>query len=164
MQPDKRAVPEHQVLHRDPAVVGMVEPDEQFWLDISVVQTPETLELFRAAVKPGLQLGDRAFRERLAEHDAFNFDPADIREPFTAPTLLLTGRQDASTGYADVVAIHESFPRATLAVLDRAGHAVAGEQGPLFRALVSEWLDRVDESMDSGLPARELASMLDSDS
>jgi pimeloyl-ACP methyl ester carboxylesterase len=38
-----------------------------------------------------------------------------------------------------------SYPRATLAVLDRAGHALGMEQETLFHALINEWLDRVDE-------------------
>ena len=39
----------------------------------------------------------------------------------------------------------EHFPRATFAVLDRAGHALPHEQPGLIRALVTEWLDRVHE-------------------
>jgi hypothetical protein len=39
----------------------------------------------------------------------------------------------------------DNYPRASFAVLDRAGHALAVEQKPLFRALVNEWLDRVEE-------------------
>ena len=39
----------------------------------------------------------------------------------------------------------DECPRGTLAVLDRAGHGVSIEQQTLFRALASEWLDRVEE-------------------
>ncbi len=39
------------------------------------------------------------------------------------------------------------FPRATFAVLDRAGHGLTMEQTGLFRALVAEWLDRVEEGI-----------------
>ena len=38
------------------------------------------------------------------------------------------------------------YPRATLAVLDRAGHALHMEQSKLFNMLVEEWLDRVREA------------------
>jgi hypothetical protein len=34
-------------------------------------------------------------------------------------------------------------------VLDRAGHFVGIEQDRLFQALVSEWLDRVEEEVKS---------------
>ena len=37
------------------------------------------------------------------------------------------------------------FPRATFAVLDRAGHMLGFEQPVLLHALLNEWLDRVEE-------------------
>lgn len=147
---DEGTLPAPQVLHRDPAVEAMVGPDEQLWLRVAVIQTPETLEAFRAAVKPGVQMADRAFIERVAEHDAFSFDVTAFAEPFSAPTLVLAGHQDSLVGFADAVALLEHLPRATLAVLDRAGHAVAEEQKPLFRGLVGEWLDRVEEARPAG--------------
>jgi pimeloyl-ACP methyl ester carboxylesterase len=39
----------------------------------------------------------------------------------------------------------EHYPRATFAVLDRAGHGLAHEQVALVTALLAEWLDRVAE-------------------
>jgi hypothetical protein len=49
-------------------------------------------------------------------------------------------------GYRDAWTILERYPRATFAVLDRAGHNLAIEQERLFAALVGEWLDRVEEA------------------
>ncbi len=51
--------------------------------------------------------------------------------------------------YHDTYALLDSYPRATFAVLDRAGHMLALEQKSLFRALVNEWLDRVEEYVSS---------------
>ena len=68
-----------------------------------------------------------------------------LDEPLSAPALIVTGRQDAVVGYRDAWSIIENFPRATFAVLDRAGHTLEVDQQPLFRALVNEWLDRVEE-------------------
>ena len=64
--------------------------------------------------------------------------------PFDGPTLFVLGRQDAVVGYRGVFELIESYPRATVAVLDRAGHAAPWEQEDLFRALVAEWLARVN--------------------
>jgi pimeloyl-ACP methyl ester carboxylesterase len=136
--------PAHQVLVRDPATPP-IEPDEALWSAVAVVQTPLTLATFRAVTKPGLGSGDAAFRERVAASGwAFSF-PLDAPEPCEAPALILAGRQDGMTGYRAAWSLLEVFPRATFAVLDRAGHALAAEQDALFRALVGEWLDRVEE-------------------
>jgi pimeloyl-ACP methyl ester carboxylesterase len=64
----------------------------------------------------------------------------------SAPALVIAGRQDNVTGYRDIWDILELFPRSTLAILDRAGHAVSTEQRHLFRQLTHEFLDRVEES------------------
>ena len=61
---------------------------------------------------------------------------------------MVTGRQDSTVGYAAAWDLLERYPRATFAVLDRAGHALPHEQPELLRALVAEWLDRVHESSE----------------
>ena len=65
---------------------------------------------------------------------------------FGKPTLILVGRQDSMVGYHDSWKILENYPRATLAVLDQAGHNLQIEQERVFNTLVGEWLDRVEES------------------
>jgi pimeloyl-ACP methyl ester carboxylesterase len=64
---------------------------------------------------------------------------------YANPTLILAGRQDAIVGYAGVWRLLEHYPRATFAVLDRAGHGLVHEQVGLVTALMAEWLDRVRE-------------------
>jgi pimeloyl-ACP methyl ester carboxylesterase len=59
--------------------------------------------------------------------------------------LIVTGRQDHLAGYKQSWSILDSFPRATFAVLDRAGHLLDVEQPALQKALTNEWLDRVEE-------------------
>lgn len=47
---------------------------------------------------------------------------------FTKPALFLLGRQAASVGYKDTWKISDNYPRATFAVLDKAGHNLQLEQ------------------------------------
>ena len=84
----------------------------------------------------------------MIENRLFSFDLEALTKPFEKPTLILTGRQDTHVGYRDGWSILEKYPRATFAVLDRAGHALRVEQVNLFEALVHEWLDRVEETLE----------------
>jgi len=143
---ERSDLPEHTVFASDPAVVASVSAEERMWLEVSVVHTADTLAAFRAAVKPGFAMADMPFLERVEDGGWFDFDATQFTEPLTAPTLLLAGRQDSMVGYAEMVGLLEAFPRATLAVVDRAGHALASEQPSIFRTLVGEWLDRVVET------------------
>jgi pimeloyl-ACP methyl ester carboxylesterase len=85
--------------------------------------------------------------DRIESHGypfTFNVDaPSIILEK---PTLILVGRQDSMVGYHDSWKILENYPRATLAVLDRAGHNLQIEQERLFNTIVDEWLNRVGET------------------
>ena len=62
-----------------------------------------------------------------------------------APTLIVTGRQDIMTGYADAWPLLPDYPRATYAVLDRADHDLPIQNHALYQALVDDWLTRVEE-------------------
>ena len=135
-------VPPHTVLVTDPAAVADVQPHEEMWLEISVVQTREQLDRYRARGR--LLPPDEAFQERLAPHYAFSFE-GELTTLIEAPVLIVAGRQDSIVGYHDAWPLLEHMPRATYAVLDRAGHALEREQSALFTALASEWLDRVEE-------------------
>jgi pimeloyl-ACP methyl ester carboxylesterase len=64
---------------------------------------------------------------------------------YANPTLILAGRQDATVGYAGAWRLLDHYPRATFAVLDRAGHGLPHEQVGLLGALLAEWLDRIGE-------------------
>ncbi len=77
------------------------------------------------------------------ENYAFSFNPDEVGPPFSAPSLILTGRQDSIAGYRDAWMSVENFPRATFATLDGCGHFIAPANRELFRALVVDWLDRM---------------------
>ncbi|HEY7021913.1 MAG TPA: alpha/beta hydrolase [Ktedonobacterales bacterium] len=140
-----RRLPPHQVLVQDPTMVAALMPDEQLVTQVAVVQSPEYLDHFRAAIKPGILVADNSFLERFDAQPAFSFPMDDLPEPCPAPTLIVTGRQDSICGYQDAMDLLESFTRGTLVVLDRAGHGLATEQKALYDVLVGEWLDRVEE-------------------
>jgi pimeloyl-ACP methyl ester carboxylesterase len=145
---ETRDLPPHSVLHREPInFEGVAEDNVTGFTDMAVVQTQEHLEAWKRDIIPGLKSADNKFLDRLRKSYAFLFDITALPKPFTRPTLFLLGRQDNACGYRDAWKALESYPRATYAVLDRAGHSLQMEQPALFDALTNEWLDRVEETM-----------------
>lgn len=73
--------------------------------------------------------------------------------PFNAPTLIINGRQDTDVGYRDASSRQflDSYPRATAIALDGATHALPVTDGEklVFKALVLDWLSRVNEHQQS---------------
>jgi pimeloyl-ACP methyl ester carboxylesterase len=112
-----------------------------------VVQTPAVYERFKALL-PAMTPPDPDFLDRLDPRFSFPVDrPAT---PFDRPTLFVLGRQDAVVGFRGAFDLIDSYPRATLAVLDRAGHAAPWEAEGVFRALVDDWLTRVEAETQGG--------------
>jgi pimeloyl-ACP methyl ester carboxylesterase len=144
----ERDLPSHVTLVTDVDFMDSLPPAvrENFG-SFAVVETRRTWERTRDEVIPGFELADTDFVSRLQSQGyAFSFDVDGPAVHFEKPTLILVGRQDAIVGYRDAWTIIESYPRATFAVLDRAGHNLPIEQERLFAALVEEWLDRVEEA------------------
>jgi pimeloyl-ACP methyl ester carboxylesterase len=112
--------------------------------DYLVVHTPGTLRRFQETVAPGAALADRPALERIFARWELS-TPPEQGTAYPNPTLILAGRQDATVGYAGSWRLLPHYPRATFAVLDRAGHGLPHEQAGLLAALLGEWLDRVAE-------------------
>ncbi len=150
--------------HRRPAAVRgvavrvpMLEPDDRVRDDaqrVAFEQLPATYRLAHAEKVAALwePAQRRSDDEFLA---AIRSDPRRYGLPealtaaadITRPALVVLGRQDASVGWEHAARLLAHLPRATVAVLDRAGHAlpVGDAQERLWKALAHDWLDRVDD-------------------
>lgn len=148
LQYEKRNVPKHTVLKRDSKLLSQLNPvDAEGFNSIQVVQSKSIWERYRDEILSGIEVADIEFLENIdANGYKFSFDVDNMEENFNKPTLMILGRQDSRAGYKDAWGILEKYPRATFAVLDRAGHNLQLEQAELFNCLTNEWLDRIEES------------------
>ena len=143
----KRDLPKQTVLARDAVFFASLDEADEGFEEMTVVQNRYTWERYQREIQPGIRLVNAQYLEQIRQTGyAFLFDLDAEEGNFDKPSLFLTARQDTSTGYRDVYSILEHYPRATFAVLDRAGHNLQIEQPILFGALTEEWLDRVEEA------------------
>jgi len=139
-------VPEHEVLVSSADLDGELEAElEASYRSYFVVQTPETLARFQEVVAPAASLVDEPGLMRIFSHWELA-DRPEAAKSYPHPVLILAGRQDATAGYTGPSELVKHYPRATFAILDRAGHALLHEQPALTQALVVEWLARVRTS------------------
>ncbi|GLV91451.1 MULTISPECIES: alpha/beta fold hydrolase [Streptomyces] len=139
--PGVREVPGHRV------VAGSGEIGDDVFRSYFVIQTPEMLERYRRHVEPAAALVDEAALERIGERWALT--PGHT-PPYPGPTVVVAGRLDSTVGYAAAVDLVHHYPHASLAVVDDAGHALPHEQPELLRALLADWLVRVERSASAG--------------
>ena len=135
--PGPRDAPEHRI------VVGSGELGDDGFRSYFVVQSPEMRDRYERFVRPGAALVDHAALERIGERWELSGDQGPA---FGGPTLIVAGRVDSTVGFAAAADLVHHYPRGSLAVLDDAGHALPHEQPDLLRALVAEWLARVERA------------------
>lgn len=146
MQYSRRILPPRVILVRDEALLATLDPAVRDGINgIVVVQSPLVVDRWQANIFPALNIARHDFIERAGLNGDFSFDAEMSGTTFDRPTLILTGRQDDVCGYREAWDLLDHYPRATFAVLDNAGHCLVMEQQTLFRALASEWLDRVEQ-------------------
>jgi len=156
----KRDVPKFVPLLKDESFMGGLQKSDQETYAQLLVHTPRYLKAARRKyekqVGPATKIADAAHLEPIRRDPSrygFSFDADKLARPFTAPALIVTGRQDTTVGYRDAWRIVENYPRATFAVLDRADHGLPIDHDLLYRALVNDWLNRVEEARRASRPA-----------
>src|SRR5258708_33328 len=146
--PAQAHLPLRTTLVEDPRLAAELGPIA----GLIVVHSPTVVESVTHLLAD-VQIADHPLNERLEAASPFSFDVDTLPTPFGAPTLILTARQDHLCGYRDAWDLLDNYPRATFAVLDRAGHLVNIEQDVLCQALIRGWLDPVEEyAPDPHLP------------
>jgi pimeloyl-ACP methyl ester carboxylesterase len=132
-------VPERSVVRQDADAYVDLEPAERARFDeYFVVRTRANATRYREYVVPGNELVDEEALERIFAGWALDV----VSRRFSGPTLVVAGRRDSIVGYADAARLVESYPHATLAVIEDAGHALIHEQPGLLSALLGDWLGR----------------------
>ncbi|CKI31947.1 2-hydroxy-6-oxo-6-phenylhexa-2%2C4-dienoate hydrolase [Streptococcus pneumoniae] len=143
-EPEKRILPNKQVIVQDEEFLNtLTSTEREEFCELAVIANEYTYKRFKEEIKPGLDVANYEFIERLQKNYSLTMDFQ--HEKYENPVLLLTGRQDISVGYQNIIEIIEEYPRATLAVLDMAGHNLQIEQPELFESLVGEWIRRTNQ-------------------
>ena len=145
----------------DPVAPILINPDALSIVPVAnrpalgdvLIQTPSYVqalhEKVRDAVAPAAAVADAAFLSPIRQDEnrySFSFDPDAAKVLFSGPSLIVTGRHDASVGYRDAWRLVGKLPRSIYVILDRAEHGLPVDQQDLFAALVRDWLIRVQEA------------------
>ena len=145
-----RDLPEYTPIIKNPTFIKTLDPhDREEFEEIAIIQNEYVWERYQDEVLSGLNIANTKFLERIYPNSyELSFDVDKLTNKFDRPTLFLLGRQDNAVGYRNAWKIIENFPRASFIILDKAGHLLQIEQQDIFDISVSEWLDRVIETIN----------------
>lgn len=144
-------LPEHKIIYENLEFYEELKTKnlEEFIVYVTD-QNDQCLENLRSVAIPSILMADYEFLNDIDFNNEFSFEIDDLDPPFSKPTLIIVGRQDAVVGYRDAWQVMENYSRATFAVLDYAGHAIGlGERDAIFMALVNDWIDRLERHTDN---------------
>ena len=132
----------------DMTLFDNLQSDEQ-WIPAGLVEHSQyALDEIRAHDMPGYRASDDDLLERLSKNYLLPIEVRHASEPFAQPSLIALGHQDATVGYERQLQLLPEFPRATVAVVDLAGHYLGRVERPkVFNALVRDWIERVEISL-----------------
>ena len=140
-----KVLPKWAILYSESLEMLDDDADVKSFMDMAVIATPEIYKKYKNDILPGIKAHDKEF---LSNYYKGEYNPdfeKKLRETtFDKPSCILTGRQDNWAGYSIAYEILERFPRATLSILDCAGHNLQIENEPIFIQMVKDWLWRVD--------------------
>ena len=149
--PEARILAPHMTIVPNPeGLAQLPAPFDEFLGTTLVVQDEAVLAQQQDLIN-GILAADQEILGRIRQQHAFSFAADILPEPFAKPVLILTGKHDSIVGYEQAGDLLKYYPRATYAVLDRAGHGAHMEQPAIFRLLTHEWLDRVVESQEAAV-------------
>ncbi len=139
---DSADLPTHRAVRQDDDAYADLEPAEHDGFDgYFVVRTRALARRYRDRIAPGVDLVDVPALERIFAEWSIDL----TAEMFSAPTLLVAGRDDATAGYTHAIDLVKRYPRGTLAIIDDAGHALMHEKPELVGALLGDWLNRATQ-------------------
>lgn len=117
-----------------------------------LIQTPAYIKALKAKYENAYLPADKTADKKVL--DPIRADPHRYQlsfsldkdhAKFSAPTLVVCGRQDEVVGYRDSLRLLELYPRSTYVVLDRGTHGLPIGDDSIFEALVRDWIARIDE-------------------
>jgi len=132
----------------DMSLFDNLQSDEQ-WIPAGLVEHSQyALDEIRAHDMPGYRASDDDLLERLNKNYVLPVELRHTGDPFAQPSLIALGHQDATVGYERQLQLLSEFPRATVAVVDMAGHYLGRIERPeVFNSLVRDWIERVEISL-----------------
>ena len=145
---NNRQTTESLTIVEDMSLFGNLQSDEQ-WIPAGLVEHSQyALDEIRAHDMPGYRASDDDLLERLNKNYLLPVEVRHAGAPFAQPSLIALGHQDATVGYERQLQLLPEFLRATVAVVDMAGHYLGRVERPkVFSALVRDWIERVEISL-----------------
>ena len=130
----------HTIIEKDDELLSSLsQEDRDSFTLMNVVLTKEVWNRYKQYLMPALVSADWDYLNNTLE-GSFSFDPDDLDETCTIPTLIIAAKQDTEVGFKDQFDLMRIYTNSTYCAIERAGHNLQIEQPEIFENIVSSWL------------------------
>lgn len=143
--------PPKTVLEKDPLFLTTLSQEDRRGFEyLSVIQTPEMWKCYKNDIDLSMLPDNIGFLGKQLD-GKFSADSNTVNIQYNRPTLIRVSKQDTEVGYENQYDAFKDYQRATILVLDKAGHNLQTERKTLFVAAFLDWIERIDTIMgDAG--------------
>jgi len=153
----KGKVPERVVIESDQKFLATLpERDRAEFAYLSVIQNKKMHKDYKKDIRLERLPENAGFLEGQLD-GAFAVDPNQVEVKFDKPVLLLLGRQDSEVGFEQQYDLYKAYSRATIMIVDKAGHNLQIENRELFRQSFLDFLRRIEDERKAPSPHRKPA-------
>lgn len=140
----QRTVPPREILLQDPELLaGLPAQDADHYKQMSVLQTVENWQRFRAHALPGIRAVNLRSLAKLSKRYVLDELPVERTGQLRCPVLMLCGKHDHVTGFADPRRLAARYPSAEIVVVPAAGHNVHLDQPDIVAEEITGWAKAV---------------------
>lgn len=108
---------------------------------LAVIRTKENYDIYKEQIGKGFLSCDLKFLARFRNHGyKLQEDNDVVFESFKGRCMFLLGRQDYLAGYEDAMSIVSGYPRASIFIIDGAGHNLHIEKNHMVFEFILEFL------------------------
>jgi pimeloyl-ACP methyl ester carboxylesterase len=144
-----RDVPERKIIYNEIFDKNITESHVyQEFFNMAVFSNMDILKEYKENIYGGIKSADEEYLKIYQKHGYAYLENVDeIKESFNKPVLFVMGKQDHVAGYADAYKIIGNYPRASICILDEAGHNLQIEKIKILKVLTEDLLDRIKRNM-----------------
>jgi pimeloyl-ACP methyl ester carboxylesterase len=149
----KRNIPARKVIYNEIFDKNTIENDVyKDFFNMAVFSNMEILKEYEENIYSGVKNADEKYLKIYQEHGyAYSENVDKIKESFNKPVLFVMGKQDHVVGYADIYKIIGNYPRASICILDEAGHNLQIEKIKILKILTEDLLDRIKRNNEQNM-------------
>lgn len=114
---------------------------KKLFVENNVILSEYVLKRFKDEVISGIDKSNREVIKKIGLNYSLTYNPDE--KIFTKPVIFFLGKHDSAVGYVDALNILDRYEKASVVLLENAGHSLQLEQPEVFTETFVQWIKQI---------------------